>query len=110
MPGRNDLAASIRSLVGQEAELTSRTDRMLTEAKPMPPMAQRSGQASPLRSEKGVTEIDYLARKYHSKPLKTTDGLFSFPAIKQITATDENGDRFTLNFAEPKPNPTPTTP
>jgi len=105
----DDFANDLRIIVGVNPNLSSRKDRVLTPAEPMPQISSRSGSTDGNAVDKGITEVDYLTRKYHSKMLKTTDGLISFPAIKQITAIDNKGERFTLNFAEPKdPPPAPT--
>ena len=53
------------------------------------------GIASPL------TENSFVLRQYHTTNFKTTDGLFSFPAIKKIVMLDANGASVDLIFAEP---------
>lgn len=54
-----------------------------------------SGIASPL------TEQSFAARTYHPTPYTSSDGLFTFPATKQITMLDANNNEVKLVFASP---------
>lgn len=53
------------------------------------------GIASPL------VELSSSTREYYSTGWKTTDGLFSFPALKKVVMTDANDNTVVFEFAAP---------
>lgn len=59
------------------------------------PSSSGGGVASPL------VEADYAARTYHANGLKSSDGLFHFPAIDRLVLTDADGRTIELRLAEP---------
>lgn len=89
----------------------SRDPRRPPAEKPQPRGSARrvvsSGQpAAGTKSEGGGsvaprTEISTSTRDYWPDAWHTTDGLFSFPAVKTIRMVDANGDPDDLHFANP---------
>lgn len=82
---------------------------------PLDPMAERGG-VKPSKSSAALggggkasgggiasplTETDAATREYWPGGWTTTDGLFSFPALKVIQMTDANGEDVELRFDEP---------
>lgn len=53
------------------------------------------GVASPL------TEVSTASREYWAGSWHTTDGLFSFPAIKKLVMADANDETVEFRFANP---------
>ena len=64
-------------------------------AESRPSSSGGGGVASPL------VEADYAARTYHANGLKSSDGLFHFPAIDRLVLTDADGRTIELRLAEP---------
>lgn len=96
-----DLTEALRALMEQSSEPTP------------DPMKARGGTGSAKSAailesgKKGggiaspLTENSFALRQYHTTNFKTTDGLFSFPAIKKIKMLDANGETVDLIFADP---------
>ena len=59
------------------------------------PGGSSAGIASPL------TETSFAAREFHATAWKTSDGLFTLPAIKKLTFTDADGNAVVINLAAP---------
>lgn len=53
------------------------------------------GVASPL------TELNSSLREYYPAGWTTTDGLFTFPAIKRLVMSDANDNSVVFDFAQP---------
>lgn len=99
-----DLTEALRAIMRDQPSST-----------PLDPMATRGGvavakSAAPLggggkTSSGGIasplTEPDAATREYWPGGWKTTDGLFSFPALKVIKMNDANGEAVELRFDEP---------
>lgn len=59
------------------------------------PKSNSGGIASPL------TELDSSRREYYPSGWKTTDGLFTFPALKKVVMADANDATVIFIFAAP---------
>ncbi|MNR63363.1 hypothetical protein D3C85_1856560 [compost metagenome] len=55
-----------------------------------------AGIASPL------TETDASAREYWPSGLRSSDGLFTLPAIKKMVLADANGSEVIIQLADPR--------
>jgi hypothetical protein len=64
-----------------------------------PPSAKASGGGGGVASP--LTEISVSGREYHQAGWKTTDGLFTLPAIKKVMFVDVNGEQVEFRFADP---------
>jgi len=65
------------------------------------PSVSGGGIASPL------SEADITKRVYWDNPSLSSDGLFSFPALKQLVLQDADGAPVIVNLAAPPPPATP---
>lgn len=50
-----------------------------------------------------LTEASVASREYWPTGWQTTDGLFTFPAIKKVVMTNAASETVTFNFANPTP-------
>lgn len=71
--------------------------RVVSAAQPLSAKTSGGGVASPL------TEMSVASREYWPVGWKTTDGLFTLPAIKTVVFADANGEPVELRFANPAP-------
>lgn len=100
-----DLTDALRSLTEASGQ-TSRVDKALP-ARPNPPaIPARSGSAGPVATPGAgiaspLTETAFADREFYATGWKTTDGLFTLPAIKKVIMTDAVGSVVVFNFAAP---------
>lgn len=105
MSNTGDIAKALRQIVADpESKDADRPQprgaaaRVVSAATPAAPAPTGGGGiASPL------TEGAITTREYHPAGWRTTDGLFTFPAIKTINMTDANGNAVQLRFSSPAP-------
>lgn len=67
----------------------------------LPPGRSSNGSSSGIASP--LTEGAIGTREYYAGGWKSSDGLFTFPAIKSVTFTDANGVMVKEIFANPTP-------
>jgi len=93
--GSKDLTETLRKMLGhtQYDRLSSRADNSLPAPAPKSQTPGRTGTAVVDESKGGTgtagfSETDYNAREYHPLQFKSSDGLFTLPAIKKIKGED----------------------
>lgn len=106
MSSPKDLTDALRRLMAEQSGSTpepmaSRGSAASSKAATAPGGSQAKsgggGVASPL------TELDASLREYHAAGWKTTDGLFTFPALKKVVMSDANDASVVFIFAAPSP-------
>lgn len=101
-----DLTEALQALTEQAAGQTSRVDRTLPTARVPPAIPARSGSSGPIAAAVSsiaspLTETSFGARQFYAAGWKSSDGLFTLPAIKKLDMVDANGSQVVFNFAEP---------
>lgn len=101
-----DLTAALQALTEQAAGQTSRVDRSLPQARVPSAIPARTGSSGPLSAGTAgiaspLTETGFADREFYATGWKSSDGLFTLPAIKKISMTDDLGRPVVLNFSEP---------
>ena len=99
-----DLTEALRTLTEQAQGADSGPPAMKTrgiagKARSSALLGGSSGNGGGIASP--LTETSFAARQFWAGGFTTTDGLFTLPAIKQITTTDATGTELIINFAEP---------
>lgn len=101
-PSLSDLLPQLSKAPG------TRVNKQLPAATEAPNIPVRSGSAG--QTKKGgsgggidspLTETAYADRTWFSAGIKSTDGLFTLPAIKSIKMTDAGNNEVILNFKAP---------
>lgn len=101
-----DLTEALRSLTEATSQ-TSRVDKALPERPNPPAIPVRTGSAGPVATPGAggiaspLTETAFADREFYATGWKTTDGLFTLPAIKKIKFLDANSQEVVLEFKEP---------
>lgn len=102
-----DLTDALQSLTERAAGQTSRVDKALP-ARPNPPaIPERTGTAGPIAAAGAggiaspLTETAFADREFYAGGWKTTDGLFTLPAIKKLKFLDANNAEVVLDFKAP---------
>lgn len=101
-----DLTEALRSLTEASGQ-TSRVDKALPERPNPPAIPARTGSAGPVATPGAggiaspLTETDFADREFYATGWKTTDGLFTMPAIKKIKFLDANSQEVVFDFKEP---------
>ncbi len=102
-----DLTAALHALTEQANGHTTRVDKSLPAAKVAPLIPERVGTSGPITSGTGggiaspLTETAFVDREFYESGWKTTDGLFTLPAIKKLVMKDALKNEVVLNFKEP---------
>lgn len=100
-----DLTAALHALTMEAQGLTSRVDKTLAAAGAATAIPERSGSAGPQSGNTGIasplTETAFADREFFATAWKSSDGLFSLPAIKKIKMTDAAGREVIFNFKSP---------
>lgn len=101
-----DLTAALQALTEQAAGQTSRTDRSLPAARVPSAIPPRTGSSGPKTGGTAgiaspLTETAFGDREFYAAGWKSSDGLFTLPAIKKISMMDDLGRPVVLNFTEP---------
>lgn len=100
-----DITEALRSLTEASGQ-TSRVDKVLP-ARPSPPaIPERTGRAGPVATPGAgiaspLTETAFADREFYATGWKTTDSLFTLPAIKKIKMLDANSQEVVFDFKSP---------
>lgn len=101
-----DLTEALQALTEKAPNQTSRVDKALP-ARPNPPaIPARSGSAGPVATPGAgiaspLTETAFADREFYATGWKTTDSLFTLPAIKKIKFLDANSQEVVFDFKSP---------
>lgn len=104
-----DLTEALQALTKKAPNQTSRVDKALP-ARPNPPaIPARSGSAGPVAKPGAgiagiaspLTETAFADREFYATGWKTTDSLFTLPAIKKIKFLDANSKEVVFDFKSP---------
>lgn len=102
-----DLTDALQSLTEKAFGQTSRVDKALP-ARPNPPaIPARTGTAGPVATPGSgiaspLTETAFADREFYAGGWKTTDGLFTLPAIKKLKFLDANSQEVVFDFKAPE--------
>ena len=101
-----DLTEALRSLTGKGSGQTSRVDKALPVRLNPPAIPARTGSAGPVANPGAgiaspLTETAFADREFYATGWKTTDGLFTLPAIKKIKFRDANNEEVVFDFKSP---------
>ena len=101
-----DLTEALRSLTESGAGQTSRVDKALPSRPNPPAIPARTGAAGPVANPASgiaspLTETAFADREFYEGGWKTTDGLFTLPAIKKLKFLDANNAEVVLDFKSP---------
>lgn len=102
-----DLSEALGALTGKGSGQTSRVDKALP-ARPNPPaIPERTGTSGPLSAAASagiaspLTETAFADREFYTGGWKTTDSLFTLPAIKKLKFLDANNAEVVFDFKSP---------
>lgn len=104
------MADDLSSIVQSVAAIPgTRVNKTLPAAKPVPAIPARVGVGDRVNKtssggggiDSPLTETAYADRTWYSAGIKSTDGLFTLPAIKSIKMTDAGNNEVILNFEAP---------
>lgn len=102
-----DLTEALQALTERASGQTSRVDKALPARPNAPAIPARTGAAGPLATGSGagiaspLTETAFADREFYATGWKTTDGLFTLPAIKKIKFLDANSQEVVFDFKSP---------
>lgn len=102
-----DLAEALRALTEGASGQTSRVDKTLPAPRVPSAIPERTGVSGPLATPGAggiaspLTETAFADREFYATGWKTTDGLFTLPAIKKLKMLDANSQEVVFIFKSP---------
>lgn len=102
-----DLTEALHALTEAATGQTSRVDKTLPGPRVPPAIPARTGESGPIAGGTGggiaspLTETAFSDREFYATGWKTTDELFTLPAIKKMKFKDALESIIEIEFKEP---------